>query len=368
MVTRAYKYRIYPSEEQEVLLNKTFGCVRVVWNASVSNFNSYASIGPNRPAETSTQLRRRHEWMSEVSAAALQQKEIDFRNCKKQYFSKTRKKKVGRPDFKHKDSRQSFRLPNQKFTLGNHRIRLEKIGWIDAVIDRRPSRSCKFISVTVSKNKDGKFYASVLVEEEVKKSKPTNKSVGLDLGLTDFAVMSDGKKVPSPNYFRKSQAKLGKAQKRMSRKIPGSSRHLKCKLKVAKIHAKIANQRKWFHHDTANAILKTYDFVGIEDLNVSGMVKNRKLAKSISDAGWAKFVSIIEYKAKWLGKQVVKVDRFFPSTKTCSKCDFVKPKIELSERTFTCDACGYTNDRDVNASINTEKEALRISARGVARA
>ena len=365
-MNRAYRYRIYPNTEQEVLINKTFGCVRVIWNRNVSVFNSFDPNGPNRPSKTSTELRHEFEWMTEVSASALQQKEMDFKVFKKNYFSKSRKKKIGRCSFKDKHSYQSFKLPNQKFTLGNHTIRLEKIGWVSAVIDRRPSKDCKFMSVTISKDKCGKFYASVLVQEEISHFIPTGKAVGVDLGLKDFLITSEGEKIANPRFLRESQAKLRKAQKNLSKKMKGSVRFKKCKLKVAHIHSKVSNQRKNFHHQVSLHLVRDYDFIGMEDLNVKGMVKNRRLAKSISDAGWSQFVSFIEYKSAWYGKQVVKIGRFFPSSKTCSECGWVKADLKLSDREFICQECGSVLDRDVNASINILNESVRISAQGVA--
>lgn len=365
-ITKAYKYRIYPTQEQEVLLNKTFGCVRVIWNTNVGIFNSYdKENNPTPTYKSSTEIKSEYEWMGEVSASALQQKEIDFKTFRKNYFSKNRKSKIGRCSFKHKHSNQSYRLPNQKFTLGNHKIRLEKIGWVRCVIDRRPNNDCKFMSVTISKDKVGKYFASVLVQEEIKQSKHTSKSIGIDLGLKEFIITSDGNKVANPKYFRESQAKLRKVQKNLSRKRKGSNRYNKCKLKVAKIHSKIANQRKWFLHQVSSDLIKNNDFIGLEDLNVKGMTQNHKLAKSIQDASWGEFVRMLEYKASWNNKQVVKIDRFFPSSKTCSDCGWKKTDLTLSDRELICEGCGCVHDRDVNAAINILNESIRI-AQGVA--
>lgn len=362
-MNKAYRYRIYPTKEQEVLLNKTFGCVRVIWNRNVAVFNSYdKENNPNPIYKSSTKIRSEFEWMSEVSASALQQKEIDFRFFKNHYFSKLKKVKIGKCSFKHKNSKQSYRLPNQKFILGDNNIRLEKIGLVCAIIDRKPSKDCKFISVTVSKDRCNKFFASIIVEEKLKTIFPsTGKSMGIDLGLKEFAISSDGDKIGNPRFFRESQAKLRKAQKNLSRKKIGSNRFYKCKLKVARIHSKITNQRKWFHHQVSIDMVKNYDFIALENLNIKGMVKNRRLAKSISDAAWSQFVSFLEYKASWHGKKVVKINRFFPSSKTCSKCGWKKDDLLLSDREFACDKCGNIIDRDANASINILKEAQGVA-------
>lgn len=366
---KSYKYRIYPTPEQEVLLNKTFGCVRVVWNRYVETFNSYdKETNPKPEYQTSTQIRSEFEWMKEVCAGALSQKENDFKEFKKQYFSKTRKSKIGRPSFKKKSDKQAYRLQNQKYKLGNHQIKLEKIGWISAVINRRPSNNCKFCSITISKDKVGKYFASVLVEENHIPSPKTNQAVGVDLGLKELAITSDGVKYENPRWFRESQAKLRKAQKNLSRKVKGSSRWEKSRLRVARLYSKTTNQRKWFHHQISSDLVKNYDFIGLEDLNVAGMKKNRKLAKSISDAGWGQLVSFIEYKAKWNDKEVIKINRFFPSSKTCFECGSINKELKLSDREWTCESCGCILDRDINAASNILSEALNIkqTAQGVA--
>ena len=372
MISKAYKYRLYPTEEQKVLLSKTFGCVRVVWNKNVETFNSWnRKTNPKPEYATSTQIRAQYDWMQEVSAAALQQKEIDFKEFRKQYFSKNRKAKQARCRFKNKYSKQSFRLPNQKFTLKQHKIRLEKIGWVPAKIDRHPPKGCKYLSVTVSRDACGAYYASVLVQYEEEATQPSTRAVGVDMGLKDFVVTSDGERVEAPSYFRKSQAELAKMQRNMSRKKKGSNRYRKNKLRVARIHRKIARQRAWFLHQISHDLVRDYGLISIEDLNVPGMKRNSRLAKSISDAGWGEFVRMMEYKASWHGTLVQKVDRFFPSSKTCSDCGWMKSDLTLSDREWVCEGCGVVHDRDLNASINILQEAFRIldieeKAQGVA--
>ncbi len=363
MTLKAFKYRLYPTAQQQILLNKTFGCVRVVWNHNVEVFNKFdKKLTEQEQPLSTTQLKKKFEWMNEVSAAALQQKEMDFKAFKKNYFSKTRKKKIGRPSFKNRDSHQSYRLPNQKFTLNDSSIRLEKIGKVKLVVDRAVPVGCQFMSVTVSKNKCGQFFASVLVEMEIIHKPKTGKSIGLDIGLKTFLTGSDGLTVENPSYFRESQAELKQAQQHLSRKKKGSVRRKKARLKVAKIHNNIANQRNTFIHQITTKLINAYDFIAIEDLNVAGMVKNRKLAKSISDASFAEFYAVLSYKAAWYGKEVVKVDRWFASSKTCSCCGWKNEKLTLSDRTFNCSSCGLEKDRDLNASENILKEALRVSS------
>jgi putative transposase len=361
-ILKAFKYRIYPTTQQAVLLNKTFGCVRVVWNHNVEVFNKFdKNQSEQLQSLTSTQLKQKFDWMREVSAAALQQKEMDFKTFKKNYFSKSRKKKIGRPSFKNRDSNQSYRLPNQKFTLDDNNIRLEKIGKVKLILDRAVPVNCKFMSVTVSKNKCGQFFASVLVECEILAKPKTGRFIGLDIGIKTFLTGNDGFIVENSQFIRDSQAELVKAQRNLSRKKKGSSRRKKAKLKVARIHNQIANRRKHFIQEKTTEIINRYDFIGIEDLNVAGMVKNHKLAKSISDAAFAEFYSALIYKAAWYGKEVVKVDRWFASSKICSCCGWKNENLTLSDRVFECLACGLKKDRDLNAAENILKEALRVS-------
>ena len=369
MKSKSYRYRIYPSKEQEVLLSKTFGCVRVVWNRGVAVFNSWdKETNPSPIYQTSTEMRHELEWMREVSAAAVQQKEMDFKVFRKNFFSKTRKTKIKGCKFKSKYDKQSFRLPNQKFELEESTIRLEKIGSIPVVIDRRPSTDCKYMSVTVTRDKTHKYFVSVLVEENTQpRFEPTGKSVGIDLGLKHFLTLSSGEKIENPRWFRESQARLRKAQKNLSRKKKGSTRYNKCKRKVARVHGKTTNQRKWFHHQISLDLVRRFDFIGMESLNVAGMKKNHCLAKSISDAGWSQFVSFVKYKSDWNCNVVQEIDRFFPSSKLCGDCGAINHELKLDDREWVCVSCGVLHDRDVNASGNIEDEALRIfSAQGVA--
>ncbi|MFZ2727863.1 MAG: RNA-guided endonuclease TnpB family protein [Methylococcaceae bacterium] len=359
---KAFKYRIYPTKQQEILLNKTFGCVRVVWNHNVEIFNKYdKNLTEQEQPLTSTELRKKFKWMQEISAAALQQKEMDFKTFKNNYFSKTRKKKIGRPSFKKKHNNQSFRLPNQKFSLKDNRIRLEKIGKIKIVIDREVPINSKFMSVTISKNKSNQFFASVLVEMEIIPKEKTGKSIGIDIGITNFLTLSNNTIVDNPRYFRESQTKLAKAQKHLSRKLKDSKRRQKANLKVARIHINIANKRKDFIHKETTKLINEYDIIAIEDLNVAGMVKNHKLAKSISDASFAEFYNVLSYKADWYGKEIIKIDRWFASSKTCSCCGWKDNDLTLSDRVFKCEICGLELDRDINASKNILNEALRVS-------
>lgn len=352
---KAQKYRLIPNNAQKVLLGKTFGCVRFAWNKNVDAFNSFnKETNPNPIFLTSTEVRNEFEWMKEVSAAAIQQKEIDFKEFKKQRFSNNRKKKIGNPSFKSKHDKQSFRLPNQKFSVEKNQIRLEKIGKVKFIIDRELPIG-KLMSITISKDTIGNYYASILIETEIKQLEKTNKEVGIDVGIKEFLTSSDGQVVSNPKYFRESQSKLKKSQQRLSKKKKGSSRRIKAKLKVAKIHKKISNQREYFLHNVSTQLVKEYDTIVVEDLNVSGMIKNRKLSKSIADASWSKFYSMLDYKCTWYGKTLIKINRFEPTSKKCSSCGWIKNDLSLKDRIFNCEACNLSIDRDLNASINIKR-------------
>lgn len=354
----AYRYRLYPNKAQQTLLNKTMGSVRYFWNQQVATFKTYdKETNPKPEFKTSTELRNEIEWMQEVSAAAIQQKERDFKEYRKQLFSKSRKKKIGFPSFKKKNNRQSFRLPNQKFKIIGNKIQLEKIGKVKIVVDRKLPDG-KLMSVTVSKNPSGQYFASILIETEINYKPKTNKEVGIDLGIKTFSTQSDGVEIDNPKFLRKNQAKLRRMQQHLSRKQKGSNRRNRCRLKIAKLHQKVTNQRDWFLHNYSTSLISSYDRIYIEDLNVSGMVKNHCLAGAISDVGWSKFTSMLAYKAEWYGKDVVKVDRFFASSKTCS-CGAKNDDLKLSDREWVCSSCGVINQRDLLASQNILKEGRR---------
>jgi putative transposase len=354
----AYKYRLYPNNTKQVLLNKTFGSVRYFWNQQVATFKTYDKETNIKPEfKTSTELRNEIEWMKEVSAAAIQQKEIDFKEYRKQLFNKSRKNKIGFPAFKKKNNRQSFRLPNQKFKVIGNKIQLEKIGKVKMVVDRELPEG-KLISVTVSKNPSGQYFASILIETEIDYKPKTNREVGIDLGINTFSTQSDGVEISNPKFLRKNQAKLRRMQQHLSRKQKGSNRRNKCRLKIAKLHQKVTNQRDWFLHNYSTSLINNYDRIYIEDLNVSGMVKNHCLAGAISDVSWSKFTSMLIYKAEWYGNDVVKVNRFYASSKTC-ECGVKNDKLKLSDREWVCEACGLVNQRDLLAANNILKEGRR---------
>lgn len=353
-ILKAYKFRIYPDQEQQSKLNQTFGCVRFVWNALTANFNSYGTEDYIEKL-SEKQIKETNDFLKEVSAAALQQKRMDFVETKKQFFNKNRKVKLGCMKFKKKNiSRDSYRLPNQKFKLDqeNKTIRLEKIGFVPVVLDRIISDDADFRSVTISKSKSGKYFVSILVKTSVDLLPSTGKSVGIDLGLRDLFIFSNGDVVNNPRWFRKSQSKLASAQRHLSRKQKGSKRYEKQRVKVAKVHEKIANQRKHFTHNMSTALVNNFDVIITEDLNVAAMKKTLNFGKSISDAGWSEFAHQLEYKSRWYGRTFVQIDRFYPSSQICSSCGHRDGKKSLDVRGWVCSSCGVYHDRDLNAATN----------------
>jgi putative transposase len=364
MFQKSYKFRIYPNETQKVLLNKTFGCVRFAWNQWVENFNK--GKDDVKVFKTVKELRQENEWMKEVSHNSINQKEQDFYQFKNQFFNKNRKQKLGKPKFRSKKDKQSFRLANDRFNIINNKIRLEKIGFVKIILDRIIPKDVKFINCTVSKDKCNDYYVSIIIEETIQSKIKTGKEIGIDVGLKSFCTLSDGTVVDNPKYFCENQAELKQIQQHLSRKVKGSNRYNKCKLRLAKIQRKIARQREFFLHNLSSYLVNYYDIICIEDLNISGMLKNRNLAKSISDVSWFEFFRQLEYKSKWYGKEIRKVNRFEPTSKICSNCGYYYKNLTLDIREWTCPICKMEHDRDINASknilsvgINTELQTWR---------
>jgi putative transposase len=364
-VIKAYKFRIYPTVKQSIFLDQNFGATRFLWNQLVNNFNNY-----DKPEYIKNMnemhLKSNNIWMKDVISYALQQKSNDFYNTVKQYFNKARKKKLGRIKFKKRGiSNDSFRIPAQilgymkAFDFKNNKIKLPKMKPINIKYDRVFNGLVK--NVTISKNKCNEYYVSVCVDEKIDHKVKTNRDIGIDLGITALITTSSGIKINNPKYFRESQAELRKAQKHFSRKVKGSKRRDKQKYKVAKIHQKVSRQRNWLYHQISNYLIDNYDSIFIEDLAVSNMIKNRKLSKAIADSSWTILTSMIEYKSKWYGKEMVKVGRFYASSKLCSNCGHKHDNMTLGMREWVCPVCHSKHDRDINAAKNIYKEGMMIS-------
>ena len=359
MPLKAYKFRLAPTPDQKVLLNKTFGCTRFVWNKLVDNFNSWTPDNP--PLKISEQTLKHQpefEFLKEVSNCALQQKLRDFEETKKQYFNKKRKIKLGRPKFKKRGHNDAFRLTKLTFVLDqeNAKVRLEKIGYVPIILDRIIEEPANYRSITITKNSCDQYFASILVDELIELKPTTGRMVGIDLGLKDLFVLSDCIVIDNPRWFNKNQVKLKRAQQYLARKIKGSNRRNAQRLKVAKLHLKIKNQRTNFLQEVTTALVNNYDVIAIENLNIKGMVKNHNLAKAISDASWSTFASMLSYKCDWYGKSLVKIDRWYPSSKLCNCCGYKLDKLELKTREWQCPICDKVHHRDLNAAINIERK------------
>ena len=364
---KAFKYRIYPNKTQAFLLHKTFGCTRFYWNQLVATFRSYdKDTNPHPHFPTQKELKQSYPWLGEVSAAALQQKYRDFQQFQRQLFNKGRKKQLGLPRFRKKFTRQSYRLPAQKFKLLEGKIQLEKIGKVKCVIARSVPKDAPFVSVTISKNCAGHYFVSIVVETASVLKAKTHQRVGVDVGLKVWATFSDGRTVENPRFLKRDQHRLKQLQQYYAKKQKGSRRQQKCKLKIARLHNSIANRRSWFLHQATTDLVNDYDLIAIEDLNVSGMLKNHKLSGAISDVSWSEFRRLLTYKCSWYGKELVVVSRFAPTSKTCSDCGWKDRALTLKDRLFECQNCHLTIDRDYNAAKNIH--ALGVdSAQGTLR-
>ena len=368
-ILKAYKVRLYPNDEQQIFFAKSFGCTRFIWNKMLADKINYYQATKTTLNNTPAQYKKEFEWLKEVDSLALANVQQNLRVAYNQFF----KQGSGFPKFKKKGIKDSYTTNNQKGTVAitDSAVKLPKIGHINAKFPDKINGLIK--SATISRTPSGKYYVSLLVETIVNELPKTQSNIGIDLGLTDFIVLSDGSKVANPKFLAKLQDKLARAQKVLAkrraaakadqRKLSESRNYQKQKLKVAKVYEKITNKRADFLHKLSFNIIKNHDVIAIEDLNVKGMVKNRKLAKAISDSSWSAFTTMLAYKAEWYGKELVKIDRWFPSSKTCSNCDHLltKAQLPLSVRTWNCPSCLQRNDRDTNASINILNQGLILA-------
>ena len=368
-ILKAYKVRLYPNDEQQIFFAKSFGCTRFIWNKMLADKINYYQATKTTLNNTPAQYKKEFEWLKEVDSLALANVQQNLRVAYNKFF----KQGSGFPKFKKKGIKDSYTTNNQKGTVAvtKNTVKLPKIGHINAKFPDKINGLIK--SATISRKPSGKYFVSLLVETIVNELPKTQSNIGIDLGLTDFIVLSDGSKVANPKFLAKLQDKLARAQKVLAkrraaakadqRKLSESRNYQKQKLKVAKVYEKITNKRADFLHKLSFNIIKNHDVIAIEDLNVKGMVKNRKLAKAISDSSWSAFTTMLAYKAEWYGKELVKIDRWFPSSKTCSNCDHLltKAQLPLSVRTWNCPSCLQRNDRDTNASINILNQGLILA-------
>ena len=365
VVYKTYKFRLEPNTEQKVLLAKHFGSVRFVYNYFLSERKhqydeTHKSDNYYAQAKKLTDLKKdgEHLWLKEINSQTLQQTLRHLETAYVNFFRGDAKF----PNFKSKKSRNSFSVP-QFVELKNNKVYFPKFK--DGIKVRQHRKvEGKIKSATISLTTTGKYYVSLLTEQMYEPLPKSNKQVGIDLGLKDFVITSDGKAYKNNRYTKKYQRKLAIAQKHLSRKQYGSNEYEKQRLKVAKIHEKIANSRNDNLHKVSADLISKYDIICLEDLNIKGMVKNHKLANHIQDASWGTFVTYLQYKADMNNKRIVKIDRFYPSSQTCNVCGYVNGKVkDLSVREWICPQCGTTHNRDINAAINILNEGLRnISA------
>lgn len=363
---RAYKYRFYPTTEQRKQLAQTFGCVRFVYNWGLSTRKSaYKERGEklsyNALASLLPALKQEYPWLSEVSSVPLQQALRHLDASYKNFFER----RADYPVFQKKHHEQSATYASNAFTWDGNALTLAKQQEpLPIVFHRLLPDGSKPSSVTASKDRSGRYFVSILIEEEIKPLPVTPKYVGLDVGLKHLVVESNGKTHGNPRFFVKEEKKLAKAQRRLARKKKGSKNRTKAGLKVARLHARIADKRRDYQHQLSARIVHEKQVICVENLNIKGMVKNHSLAKAISDVGWGEFMRQLEYKANWYGRTLVKIDRFFPSSKTCSGCGQVLDSLSLEVREWVCPGCGVCHDRDLNAAQNILAVGLTAAACG----
>jgi len=363
---KAYKYRLYPNSEQCISLSKNFGCVRWVYNWALSrkieayekekrslSFFDLSKELPKLKAAEET------KWLAEANAQSLQMALRNLDNAFTRFF----REKKGFPKFKSKKSkRQSFQVPQcVKVDFEKRKIILPKIGAVRAKLHRKFDGKIK--TVTISKTSSGKYFASVLVETDEKPlPKPEIKyetAIGVDLGLTHFAILSNGEKIENPKHLQKSLKRLKFLQRRLSRKKAGSKRREKARIRVAKLYERITNQRNDFLHKLSIKLIRENQTIALENLSVAGMMQNHRLAQAIGSASWSRFVEFLRYKAEWYGRNIIFIGRFEPSSKLCSVCGFHNSELTLDDRTWICPSCQTEHDRDVNAATNILKIALQ---------
>lgn len=360
-----YNYRIYPKQHQLPLIAQAMGCARVVWNDALRLYKDAERDGTDRPKKISnlciTQAKKTPEraWLADVSSVVLQQSINDLQTAWKNYFeSKSGKRKgqpVGKPKWKKKQSRQAIRFAKNAFSVHSQSVKLAKIGHVKMIVSRSlPSAPT---SVTIIKDTIGRYFASFVVEIEQPLPPSSNNSCGIDLGLAHFAILSSGEKIDNPQWHKKRLKRIKRANRRLAKAQRGSKRRERRKRILAKLHAKVNQQRQDFHHKLTTRLVRENQALAVEDLNVSGMVKNRKLSRAISDAGWSSFKTMLEAKCDKYGRHLTIVDRWYPSSQLCSCCGNSGGRKELDVRQWQCLYCGTVHDRDINAAVNLNRWA-----------
>jgi putative transposase len=363
IVDKAYSFRIMPNKEQEELINKNIGCGRFVFNYFLAKSKDDKYLSYSKFATQLPKLKKKYNWLKEVDSISLQQSLKDLDKAFKRFF----KGLGGFPKFKSKkNNKQSYRTQyfkrfsgTESIEIKDNKIKLPKLG----LVKFRKSREVtgEIQNVTIRKSKAHKYYISVCVQEEVEELPQTDKAIGIDLGLKDFLITSNGEVVSNPGTLSKYEKKIARLNKRLAKKEEGSNNWYKVKNKLARVHEKVANIRKNFLHKLSTKLIRENQTIVVESLKVKNMLKNFRLAKNISDVSWSKFVDYLSYKAEWYGRELIKIDTFFPSSQRCSECGYQNKEVkDLSVREWECPKCHSIHDRDINASKNILQQGLQL--------
>jgi putative transposase len=367
-IKRAYRFRFYPTPEQEVILARTFGCARFVYNHMLRQRTDAWSerqerMGYHETSAALTALKKTedHVWLNEVSSVPVQQALRHLQTAFVNFFAK----RARYPNFRRKEGPQSAEYTASAFRWDGAALKLAKMDEPLAIRwSRTIPRGAKLTTVTVSKDTAGRYHVSMLCDDVVSACPVAAGEIGIDLGLTHFAILSTGEKIAAPKVFRQNEAKLARLSRRLAKKQKGSANRRKAKLKVARMHARITDCRRDFLHKLSSRLIHENQVIAIESLSVKNMLKNRCLSKSISDASWSEFRRQLEYKARWYGRTLIAIDRWYPSSKRCSDCGHTVARMSLEVRAWACPECGSVHDRDVNAARNVLAAGLAVSAHG----